>query len=383
MSGNKSLQGKGSMKRWLWLLLACLLVTAVLGGLKYLQISKAIAFANSFPERSEAVTAVVVQPSTLQQTYRTIGEVRATQYVELRNEVDGKISAINFTGGNTVAEGQVLLELDSSEERAQLRATRAQLKLAQLQLQRSVGLYKKKLISENDVDIARANTEVLLANVAALVAAIEKKTLIAPFAAETGMHNLQVGQYLAENSVITDLSGSVGQYWVDFELPQDKASLSLGDALSITGRGLIDGALVAHIVGTESTIDTVSRSRGYRALIVDAPQRLRPGAVINIEVMVGVLDGIFRLPTSAVRRSNFGAFVYVLEKAEPGADAKHRAVRKRVVLSGAKGDEVFVSSGLQTGEQVAAIGAFKLEDGLLVNIVERARDSDVEQGLKE
>ena len=107
---------------------------ALLGGLKYLQISKAIAFANSFPERSETVTALHVQPSSLAKTMRVIAEVQATQYVELRTEVDGKISEINFNGGESVAVGQVLLQLDSSEERAQLSASRAQLKLAELQL---------------------------------------------------------------------------------------------------------------------------------------------------------------------------------------------------------------------------------------------------------
>lgn len=372
--GNE-LSNKGAAKRWLWLLLVCVIVLAVLGGLKFLQISKAIAFANSFPERSETVTAIFAQPSSLAKTMRVIAEVQATQYVELRTEVDGKISEINFNGGEAVAKAQVLLQLDSSEERAQLRATRAQLKLAELQLRRATELRNKNLASKNDVDIARADKDVLVANAAALSATIDKKTLTAPFAAETGVHNLQVGQYLAANTLITELSGGAGEYWLDFDLPQDKATLSVGDAVLVSSRDLIDETLTVKIVSADSRINVESRSRGYRALIVDAPKSLRPGAVVNVDAIFATDHGVFRLPASAVRRSNFGAFVYLLNDAEEGAAAKYRATRKQVTIAGAQGSDVFVSAGLQAGELVAAIGAFKLEDGLLVNVVERSRDT--------
>lgn len=372
---NSNLHNKGAAKRWLWLLLVCVIVLAVLGGLKFLQISKAIAFANSFPERSETVTALFAQPSSLAKTMRVIAEVQATQYVELRTEVDGKISEVNFNGGEAVAKAQVLLQLDSSEERAQLRATRAQLKLAELQLRRATELRNKNLASKNDVDIARADKDVLVANAAALIATIDKKTLTAPFAAETGVHNLQVGQYLAANTLITELSGGAGEYWLDFDLPQDKATLSVGDAVLVSSRDLIDETITVKIVSADSRINVESRSRGYRALIVDAPKGLRPGAVVNVDAIFATDHGVFRLPASAVRRSNFGAFVYLLNDAEEGAAAKYRAARKQVTIAGAQGSDVFVSAGLQAGELVAAIGAFKLEDGLLVNVVERSRDT--------
>lgn len=375
-SGQAELSKTGKAKRWLWLLLVCVVIFVILAGLKFFQVSKAIAFASSFPERSESVTAIIVRASSLPKIFRTIGEVQATQYVELRTEVDGKISEINFNGGEAVEKDQLMIQLDSSEERAQLRATRAQLKLAELQLKRASELRNKNLASKNDVDIAKADKDVLFANVAALLATIDKKTLKAPFAADTGVHNLQVGQYLNANSLITELSGGAGQYWVDFDLPQDKATLSVGDTVAVSAHNLIAGSLNAKIVSAESRIDASSRSRGYRALIVEVPVNLRPGAVVDIEANFGVINDVFRLPASAVRRSNFGASVYVLNLAEADAAAKHRAVRKQVNVRGAEGSEVFIDGGLQAGEIVAAIGAFKLEDGLLVNIVERVRDKD-------
>ncbi len=356
------------LKRWSILILLCLVVFAVLAGLKYWQVSKAIAFANSFPERSETVSAVIAEADSIALTYRTIGEVQATRYLELRAEVDGKISEINFRSGESVAQGQVLVKLDSSEERAQLQAARAQLKLAELQLQRIAGLHGKNLASKNDLDIARADKDVLLANIAALQATIDKKNLAAPFAAETGVHSLHVGQYLAANTLITELSGGDGAYWVDFDIPQDKATIKVGDTVSLSARHLDTGPLTATIVSADSRIDSRSRSRGFRVLLENAPASLRPGAVVDVELTYGTMDNVFPLPAAAVRQSNFGAFVYLLEPAEAGADARYRAVRTAVTTAQASDSTVLITSGIEAGDRVAATGAFKLEDGLLAHI---------------
>lgn len=374
--GTSRAKSPASTGRWLWLLLACVLVAAVLGGLKYMQVSESIAFANSFPERSEAVTALTAQPGEWRQTYRTIGELRATRNLELRTEVDGKISTLGFVGGDSVKRGQRLLQLDSREEEAQLRATRAQLKLAELELKRHAELLGKNLVSKNDYDIAMANRDVLSANAAALTAAIAKKTLNAPFDAATSLHTLEVGQFLAANTVISTLTGESRDYWVDFRLPQDKLNLAIGDTVQISGHGLQDGPVTARVVSTDARVAADSRSLGYRALLANPPPALRAGSVVDVEVVTGVQNGVFRLPASAVRKTQFGASVYVLTDAESGAAAPYRAARREVTVGGVEGSDILVSTGLAAGERVAAIGAFKLQDGMLVNVV----DEPPEQG---
>jgi membrane fusion protein (multidrug efflux system) len=348
----------------------CLVVVAVLGGLKYVQVSKAIAFGKSFPERSETVTSIIATPVGWQQHYRTIGEVHATRYVELRTEVDGKISEIGFVGGSPVVTGQSLLVLDSTEERAQLQATRAQLKLAQLQLERVGELRAKQLASQNEYDSAQADKDILAANVAALLARIEKKSLLAPFGAQTGLHTFQVGQYLPANAVITELTGGEDELWVDFNLPQGKNALSIGDPLQISSRSFSAGQLTATVIAAAASLNLQSRSRPYRALLTNPPEAIRPGSVVDVEVVTGSIEGVFRLPATAVRRNSFGAFVYVLEQAEQGAIAEFRAVRRQVTVGPGDGQDIVITSGLEPGERVAAIGAFKLLDGLLTHVAE-------------
>lgn len=361
----------GTMKRWLLLSLVCLVLIAGLAGLKYIQIQKAMAFAASFPERSASVTAVTAQTGSWAQTYRTIGEVRATRYVQLRNELEGRITTIGFAGGDTVESGQVLLSLDSREEVAQLEATRAQLQLAHLRLQRVNDLREKKMASPEDYDSAAADRAVLQANVAALVALIDKKQLTAPFAATTSLHTLEVGQYLAINSLIAGLTGNASQLWLDFDLPQDNANIGIGTLVSLSGPGLENAALVAQVISAEPAIDVESRTRGYRALLQNAGAKLSPGAVVDVAVQIGALEGVIRLPATSVRRSNFGAFVYLLKDAEAGAVAPYRAERRPVSVVWAEGEQVVITTGLKAGDLVAALGAFKLQEGLLVNVVER------------
>ncbi len=363
-------------KRWFWLLLVCVLLVMVLGGLKYAQISKAIAFAESFPERSESVTAITLEPVQWRNLYRTIGEVKAAQFVELRNELDGVVAELGFSGGSTVRKGQLLLRLDSQQEQSQRRALLAQLQLAEIQLKRLTELKAKKLASKNDYDRALADKNVLLANVAALEASISKKTLTAPFDANTTLHDLQVGQYLAANSLVTELSGVGNQYWVDFKLPQDKATVVTGNDIEVSSKSLMEESMTARIVSAGASFNVSSRSLQYRALLIDPPPAVRPGAVVDITLSLGTVDGVFRLPSSAIRRSNFGAYAYVLNPAEAGAAAPFRAERREVTPGPLDSSEIIVLDGLQPGERIAAIGAFKLQDGMLVHVVERARDSE-------
>jgi membrane fusion protein (multidrug efflux system) len=239
-------------------------------------------------------------------------------------------------------------------------------------------LRARKLASENEYDSAEADQDILQANVAALEARIEKKSLFAPYDAQTGLHTLQVGQYLPANAVITELTGGSGELWVDFSLPQGKASPAIGDPVQVTSRSFSSDPLTATVISADASLNLQSRSRGYRALLTDPPEAIRPGSVVDVEVVIGSLEGVFRLPASAVRRNNFGAFVYVLEEAEPGAIARFRAARRQVTVGPGDGEEIVVTSGLEAGELVAALGAFKLNDGLLTHVVESDQDTQGE-----
>ena len=154
-------------------------------------------------------------------------------------------------------------------------------------------------------------------------------------------------------------------------MPQDKASIAIDTVVGVSGPGIPNNALAALVISAEPEIDVASRTRGYRALLTDAGNSLSPGAVVDVAVETGVLNNVIRLPATAVRRSNFGAYVYLLSKAEANAAAPYRATRRPVTVARAEGEQVIITAGLETGDTVAALGAFKLQEGLLVHVVER------------
>ena len=133
--------------------------------------------------------------------------------------------------------------------------------------------------------------------------------------------------------------------------------------------------MTASIVSAGASFNVNSRSLEYRALLIDPPPAVRPGAVVDIELSLGTVDGVFKMPSSAIRRSNFGAYAYVLNDAEAGADAPFRAERREVTPGPLDGSDIIVLAGLQPGERIAGIGAFKLQDGMLVHVVERKQET--------
>ena len=376
-SNDAAVSTKTKIKRWVLILLFCFTIVLVLGGIKFWQIQQTILIAQSYPERSASVTAITAELTQWQDIYKTIGEVRSPQYLELKNEVDGVISVLNFQGGDTVAKGQLLLQLNSKEEQASIDAAQAELVLAELQLTRLSELRHKNLTSKNEYDRAEANRNVLRANISALTAKIEKKSIYAPFSAQVGLHHLQVGQYLSANSKVAQLNGLQKKLWVDFSLPQEFSALAVGSKISLSAQNILAQSLTATIISADPLINTTSRQRRFRALLENAPESILPGVMFTITVNQGKPLDVFKLPSNVVRRNSIGAQVYVLTPAEQGAPASHRATYRSVIIHATEGQSIIVLSGLNVGDLLANVGAFKLQDGMLADVVSEQQSGSV------
>ncbi|MBT8139187.1 MAG: efflux RND transporter periplasmic adaptor subunit [Gammaproteobacteria bacterium] len=350
-----------NVKRWTLTIFACALIVALLGGYKYLQIRKAITFAESFPETSVAVESVVAAYSDVQGYIETTGEIVAPQLLELRNEVAGRIETVNFVSGQRVEKGANLLQLDVAEERARLQAAKARAELARIELKRAEKLRIQRSISEEAVDTARSQYAVAKADIAALNAQIRKKTLRAPFDAMAGIHSLEPGQILQANTLISNLVGLQDYLWVDFYLPFERNEVTVGDRLQLGLRGQPEVHIDGEVIASESVISAASRSIRLRGKIPDH-QALKHNASVDIKLPARKLRAV-RLPANAVRRDTVGEFVYVLLSDSEGA---LRAYRRPVQLAGVESGVAMIKSGVDPGDRVATIGAFKLRENMLV-----------------
>lgn len=362
------------MKWFSWVLLVsiCTLVVAALGYYKFAEIEAAMAMAEAFPEPRESVEVHQVRAIERTPSLTVSGEVVAIRSADLRAELPGRIASVDFAPGAAVQAGQVLVQLDVTQEQAQLAEARADLEIARLALQRAERLVQSGAGSVDARDQARARAAAAEARVGALDAVIAKKTLRAPFDGVAGLHELEAGQFLDGGTVVTRLVGSGAEVWVDFSLPQEHSQVIIGSVVDVL---LENGQrLQAEVIARDATVNVRSRNLRLRASLerqTGAPGVLLPGMLVEVEVELGTTLMATVVPATAVRRDAFGASVYVLEDVVESGQQRVRA-RKRAVQLGQvedldqSADVAVVLSGLNPGERIAAVGAFKLRDGSLV-----------------
>jgi membrane fusion protein (multidrug efflux system) len=307
------------------------------------------------------VTATRAKVSAYQKRLSVIGESQAVKYITLKNELAGKISKINFSSGDTVERGSILLEFDHNEENASLAAAKANSLLKLQTFNRYKLLVKEKRISEESVDIAKAEYQVAIAEISRIEAIIEKKVFIAPFTANTGIHNLSVGQYLDSNTDITQLIGVETFTWVDFKVPQTYQQLTVGSDVDIT----ISTDASAHATATINSIEPLltqdSRQLKYRAKVLNRDLMLKPNYLVKVAVPIMDKVDVVTVPKLAIVRDQLGDYVFKLVSDENG---DYRATRHKVELGDRIQDRVIISQGLNEHDLVAAKGAFKLREGL-------------------
>ncbi|MCK5944996.1 MAG: efflux RND transporter periplasmic adaptor subunit [Planctomycetes bacterium] len=323
----------------------------------------AAAAAGSQPEPAEVVEALAADTTTWTPTSTAIGTVRALRSITLRNELAGTVTAVALTTGKRVAAGDLLVEIDVAVEQAQLAALQAEARLAETMLGRMERALEQQGASAADVDRARAERDMAVANVRRVEALIEQKRLRAPFDAIVGLVDLHVGQYLQPGSEITTLQGVADAVHVDFPVTQEVArSLEVGAEIEVVlGKGT--ESVPGRIAALDARVDVMTRNRQVRAVLKGVTPLPQPGASVRVSVPVGAPREVVVVPVSALRRSPAGNSVFVLHRDDSGATrASFRPVDSGTVL----GDLVVIEQGVQAGELVATTGSFKLREGALV-----------------
>lgn len=362
---------------WIGSSLLLVMVVAVGVGLavwKYTSIQETRATSANQPEPMESVMVAVAKEVEHRQTTTSIGTVLALRSITLRNELPGTVRYVSLTPGQVVDAGMVLVALDVSVEEAELKAQEAQALLAETVLDRRQHLSQDLATAQEEVDQARANRDVALAQIARTKAIIARKTIRAPFRVRVGIADVHPGQYLNEGTQLTTLQGVDNAVNVDFTVTQQVAAgLREGDSVDVFTTGA-SSPVVAKIVAVDSRIDPTTRNAMVRARIEGAANAPSPGASVRVLVPIGLPRKAVAVPASAMRKGPGGDQVFVIELDKNGKTRAH----VRQVESGAMlGDEVVIHAGLSAGERVAVSGSFKLRDAVLVAIV---GDSEGDRG---
>jgi len=317
------------------------------------------------PEPSESVTVAIARTIDHRPTTTSIGTVLALRSISLKNELAGTVREVRLIPGQIVEAGTLLVALDVSVEEADLRAQAAQAALAKTILNRRQHLSQELATTQEEVDRARADLDVAQAQIARTKAVIAKKTIRAPFRARVGIADVHPGQYLDEGTLLTTLQGVGDAVHVDFSVPQQVAgSLQSGETVEVMEAGQA-WPIKAKIIALDARVDPTTRNAMIRARIEGTKSIPVPGASVRVRVPVGSMRKAVVIPVSALRKGPGGDQVFVVTQ---GQDGQTRVRARRVESGPMSGDEIVIHEGLTAGEEVAAVGSFKLRDGALVMI---------------
>ena len=348
---------------WIFAILALVGVILVLAAIKAGQIATMIKAGKSFAIPPESVTTTKVTPTEWQSSRETVATLVAVRAVTVASEVPGMVREIGFDSGAYLRKGEVMVQLDTSVEEAQLAAARAEAELARASLHRAQALREAKSNSPADLDAAEARSKQAAANVATLQATIAKKTIRAPFDGRVSIRQVNPGQVLASGTAIASLQ-SITPVFADFWLPQQAlAELRVGMQTRLHTDVFPKATWEGSVSTVNPEVDVATRNVRVRATFPNADGRLRPGMFVNVDVLSPEKQQVLAIPSTSILYAPFGDSVFAVEeKKDEGGKASLIAHQKFVRLGERRGDLVAVTSGLTAGETIVSSGAFKLRN---------------------
>lgn len=364
------------MKKWMaiMLLIAIALFGSVIGFNLFKQKMIAQYMANR-PEPEFPVTAMVTKAQDWVPTIEAIGFIEPNQGVTLSTELAGTIDAITFESGKPVKADQLLLRLDSTVERANLRASQAKLPAAKAKFDRFQNLYKTSSISKEQLDEAEAAYRSLEADIESLKATIARREVRAPFSGVVGLRNVFLGQYLQPGTDIVRLEDT-SVMRLRFTVPQtDISKIKLGQTIKINVDAYPQTQFDGHITAIEPAVNFQSGLIQVQADIPNNDGQLRSGMFARASIILPTVKDQIVIPQSAISFTLYGQNVYVLKEGEEtdkeGNKVKVLRAKQVVVKAGERrGNDVHVLSGIQAGDQIVLSGQVRLSNDTKVHVVE-------------
>ncbi|RKG89800.1 efflux RND transporter periplasmic adaptor subunit [Corallococcus sp. CA049B] len=355
------------LKRWIIGVLLLLAIFAGLVAVKAGQIVSMINAGETFVQPPESVTSAQAESFGWQGTRSAVGTVLALRGVTLSAELPGVVNDIRFENGASVKKGQVLIQLDTSSEQAQLAGAEADAELSRLTRERAEKLNAQGANTQSDLDAVRARALQSSATVAHLKSLIAKKTIRAPFDGRIGIRQVELGQLVSPGNPIVSLQSSTPAL-VEFQLPQQAlAQVKQGQKVRLRVDVFPGESWEGDLTTINPEVELSSRNVRMRATVPNADGRLLPGMFVSVEVLSDASEQVVAIPATAVLFAPYGDSVFTLAEGKDAAGKTALLARQQFVRLGERrGDYVAVTSGLKPGQTVVSSGVFKLKNGMAV-----------------
>jgi membrane fusion protein (multidrug efflux system) len=315
---------------------------------------------------SQMPIGVVVAPVRLEKLavqLEALGNAHANESVDITAKVSNLVTAVRFNEGQQVRRGELLIELDGAQARAELAIAEAALTESRSQYKRSRELYTTKVLSESQLDQIEASLKANEARVAVAQSRLGDTMIRAPFSGRVGLRRVSVGSLVNPGTVITTLDDT-STIKLDFTVPETfLADVTPGLAITARSAAYPAQAFNGKVSSVDSRVDPTTRSVTVRALVPNPSGLLKPGMFLTVLLSRGAADALL-IPEQALVPEQGDVFVFVI---------KDGIAEKRLVHTGQRRvGEVQVVQGLAAGESVVTEGTQKLRNGVRVKLLEPA-----------
>lgn len=313
---------------------------------------------------STYVETVVLKPQASSQRWQAVGTIKAAQDIMISSEVNGTIQTLNASSGQNVKQGDVILTIRHDDISANLQHDQAIQTQKKLFLQRLQKLVKPGAISEEAFNEAQSAFQQAEATVLADQAALDKYIIKAPFAGDTGIWQVNVGQLVRPGDPLISLTQLAPAY-IDFTLPANALNdIHVNDDIQFTTMSFAGRTWFGKITAIDPQLDRSTRSMQLRAETDNKDGKLVPGLYGEVSVVKPRASQLL-IPQEAVIYDPAGASVYVLHN--------NVATPQHVTLGEHQANMVLVASGLKAGDEVVTAGMMKLFPGMPVEVNKRVQ----------
>lgn len=308
------------------------------------------------PRESRAASVAVAHPTLkpFAHEVEALGTVRANESVNITAKVADRVAAIHFKEGQHVRKGELLVELDSAEARAELAAAQAELSDSRGQFKRSQELYHTRALSEAQLEQLKANLLANEARVAAARSRVEDRMIRAPFAGRVGLRNVSLGSLVSPGEVITTLD-DLSSVKLDFSVPEVFLSVLEPDLpVTATSNAYPGETFAGRVASIGTRIDPTTRAVTIRAVIRNADHRLRPGLFMTVKLVRAEREALM-VPERAIVPESSRHYVFVA--------AEGIARKREVFLGRRRPGEVEILDGLTSDDLIIVDGTLNVRDG--------------------
>ena len=310
--------------------------------------NKSRASADNAPKTNPPVLVdvMIAEKEPINNTVEANGTVIASEFVELRPEVSGRLIYLNLAEGKLIAKGTVVARVNDADLLAQMARSKVQLDLAQKTVDRFKQLLDVNGLNQADYDVALNQVNTLKADMVYTRAMVDKTVVRAPFSGVAGLRQVSPGAYVTPATIIATLQ-QTSDVKIDFTLPEVYSNdIKTGAIVNVELDAATQQRGRAIIIATEPGANTNTRNLKVRALLKGA--KANPGAFVKVYLDAGKRRSSIKVPASCIIPDDKNSQVILVK------NGKANFVNVQTGLREASTVEIL--EGIATGDSVVVTG---------------------------